>query len=120
MFAQLLGGEELMLVCEDLLVPGTQVAHDLLVLRPNVTVKVRPAQASFVAARIRAVVAQKYNSVLKYLLLLVAYAHVSVVPEELISLVVLESLFCIIREDNCRCFCTAMRASFRLVKRSQA
>jgi hypothetical protein len=118
--AQLLWGEELMLVREDFLVPSTQVTHDLLMLCPNVTVEVWPAQASFVTVRIRAVVAQEYNSVLKYLLLLVADAHVPIIAEEPIRVVVLESLFSVVREDDCGCLCTAMGASFRLVERPHA
>ena len=117
---QLLRGEELVLVRKDFLVPCAQVTHDLLMFRPNVAVEIRPAQASFIAVRIRAVVTQEYNSVLEYLLLLVADAHISVISEESVRLVILESLFSVVREDNRGRLCTAMRASFRLVECSHA
>lgn len=117
---QLLRGEELVLVRKDFLVPCAQVTHDLLMFRPNVAVEIRPAQASFIAVRIRAVITQEYNSVLEYLLLLVADAHVSVISEESIRLVILESLFGVVREDDGGCLCTTMGASFRLVERSHA
>lgn len=120
MLAQLLLGEELVLMRKDLLIPSAKIAHDLLVYCANVTVQVGPAEASSITVRVWAIVAKKHNSVLKDLLLLIADAHVVVLSEEIIGLELLEPLLSIVCEDHCRRFGATMRACLGLVKSAQS
>lgn len=56
MFSQLGYCEQLMLVGKDLLVPGTQVAHSLVMSTFDMTVEIRPAVACNIAATVRTIV----------------------------------------------------------------
>lgn len=71
MLLQLRDCEQLMLVGEDLLVPGTQITHDFVMSAFDMAMEVRPAPARNVAAGIGAVVAQQQDRVVMDFLLLV-------------------------------------------------
>lgn len=75
---KLLVAEQLVLVGEDLLVPGAQVAHLFLVLGAHVAVQVGPAQGGRVARQVRAVVAEEQHGVADDVLAGVADADVVV------------------------------------------
>lgn len=119
-FPKLLLGEQLVLVRENLLIPGTQVAHDLLMCSPYVSMQIWPSQTCNIAARVWTVVPKQNHCVLEDLLLLVADTHV-IVPEMKVRwYIFLELLLRFVCEDHRCCLCTAMRASLRLVQRSQS
>jgi hypothetical protein len=120
MLSQFLWSEQLVLMCEYFLVSRAKIAHDLLMHCAHVAMKVRPSQAGSITARIRAVVPEKNDSILEDFLLFIADTHVFIAAEEILSLVILEALVGVVCENDGRCFGTAMRASFRLVKCSQA
>ena len=63
-----------MLVGEDLLVPRTEIAHDLMMHRFDMAMQVRPAKTGHITARVRTVIPQEKNRVFKYLLLVIVYA----------------------------------------------
>jgi hypothetical protein len=71
MFSQLLVREQLMLVSEDLLMPGAQITNLLVMHGSHMPVEVRPPQARHIAVAIRAVVAEKQHRILHYLVTLV-------------------------------------------------
>jgi hypothetical protein len=56
--AQILLCKELMLVCKDLLVPGAQVTHNLLMNTSHMSMQVGPSQACDIAVVIRTIVAK--------------------------------------------------------------
>ena len=64
MQTQLMIVEEGMLVAEDLLILGTEIAEALLVDVTDMAVKIRPAHTSNITVRIRAVVPQEEDGVL--------------------------------------------------------
>lgn len=70
-FLQLGYGKQLMLVGEDFLIPGTEIAHDLVVGSLDVAMEVRPAPASDLTAKVWAVVPQQQDGVVVDFLLLV-------------------------------------------------
>ena len=66
MLAEVLLGEKFMLMGKNLLVPGAEVAHDLVVHAFDMAMQVRPPKACNVAARVGAIVAQEENGISVY------------------------------------------------------
>jgi hypothetical protein len=58
MFSKLTKGEQLMLVCENLLVSGAEVAHHLSVFASDMAVQIWPSEAGHIAVFVRAVIPQ--------------------------------------------------------------
>jgi len=71
----------------------------------HVTMKVRPAVASDIAAPVRTIVSKQNDRVLKYLILLIFYSQVVVRLGELRVTKLLESLQWIVCEYHCLRFC---------------
>lgn len=59
MLSEFLLCEKLVLVGKDLLIPGAEIAHDLVMDIPNMPMQVRPAIAGYVTACIWTIVAQQ-------------------------------------------------------------
>jgi len=75
MLAKLLLSEEFMLMGEHLLVPGAEVAHNLVVHAFDMPMQVWPAPAGNIAVFIRTIVAQQDKGVNEYVLFLVFNAQ---------------------------------------------
>lgn len=71
MLLQLRDREQLMLVGEDLLVPGTEIAHDFVMSAFDMAMKIRPAPTRNVTAGVGTVVAQEQDGVVVDFCLLV-------------------------------------------------
>jgi hypothetical protein len=71
MFPEFLHGEQIVLVGEDLFIPGAQITHDLVMDALNMPMKIRPSPARNVACRVWTVMSQQYQGIIMDLLLLI-------------------------------------------------
>lgn len=83
--------------------------------RLYVAMEIRPAQASNIAVTFWTVVLQQQSRVLEHLRILKMYAQAVVRLEKVGGLEVLIILLSVIRQNDVVGFCSAVRASFRLV-----
>lgn len=118
MLVQLLIGEKLVLVSEDLLVPRAQIAHLLVVCCPHVAVQIRPAKRGDIARQIGAVVSQKQHRIAHDVLVCVADANVLVGASDVGWTVLVEPLGGVIGEDHEGCGCSAVCTVLVLVQSS--
>lgn len=106
---KLLIREELMLVGEDLLVAGAQVAHALAMGRLDVTMQIGPAQPGEIARAVGTVVPQQEDGVADDLLVCVLDADAAVGGGEVAVRVGLELLVGIVGKDDIGSWCLQMR-----------
>ena len=109
-----------MFMGKDLLVPGTQVTHDFVMLMANMTMQIWPSQACFIAVLIRAIVSQQQDSVFEDLRLFIADSKVLVCPEEVTFSIIFVPLLRIISKDHVCGLRSAVCTSFRLVQCAQS
>lgn len=114
---ELLFRKELMLVCEDLLVAGTEIAHLLVMNATDMAVEIGPPEASKIALVVGAIIPQQQDRVPHNVLLAVSDADVLVSGGDVggAERVIFEPLGGIICEYDVICGGSAMGALLVLV-----
>jgi hypothetical protein len=99
-FGQLLVGKHVVFVGKDLLVPSAQIAHLLAVDGADMSMQIRPTEAGKVALRVRAIVPEQKDRVAYNILPCVLDTNILISAGNICVCIVLETLFCIISEDD--------------------
>jgi hypothetical protein len=115
---ELLVGKHVVLVGKHLLVASAQVAHFLVVLALDVAVQVLPAETGKVAFGVGAVIAEQQDGVAYDVLAGIPNANVIVGASNLGVGVFLETLRCVVGENDKRggCLATSQRSSLSMAR----
>jgi hypothetical protein len=92
--------EQLMFVCECLLVPRTQITHDFVMRASHMPMQVWPTQTCHCALIIRTIIPQQENRVLTNLRLLILDSQFDVLHSQLLLFEILIPLLRLVGEDD--------------------